>query len=200
MTSPAVLGRFLHSLNKYCLEEFGSHFDISDYSEYNFAQVGECASAEEPLCLVPVLLIRVQACSLPAGVGMSARRGQQACARILRLAPLRGWHPADSRCALWWSPLRVEDCWQHSAIFHTGCVHRRSAAQPALLEGELRPRCCYFSAAYNPAANVALDTHALPERVFRSPLWEPLGPVGAEQEEVRHLPVRGLALIRVSLE
>lgn len=36
---PAVLGRFLHSLNKYCLESHGLKFDICDYSDYNFHKV-----------------------------------------------------------------------------------------------------------------------------------------------------------------
>ncbi len=34
-----MLGRFLHSLNKYCLETHGLNFDISDYSDYNFHKV-----------------------------------------------------------------------------------------------------------------------------------------------------------------
>lgn len=39
MSAFAVLGRFLHSLNEYCEEERGLHFDISDYDEYNFHKV-----------------------------------------------------------------------------------------------------------------------------------------------------------------
>lgn len=35
----AVLGRFLHSLNKYCEEEFHTQYDISDYKQYDFASV-----------------------------------------------------------------------------------------------------------------------------------------------------------------
>ena len=35
----AVLGRFLHSLNEYCEEEHGLHYDISDYDEYDFHKV-----------------------------------------------------------------------------------------------------------------------------------------------------------------
>ena len=35
----AVLGRFLHSLNKFCEEEYGLLFDIPDYSVYEFAKV-----------------------------------------------------------------------------------------------------------------------------------------------------------------
>ena len=38
-SATAVLGRFLHSLNKYCLETHGLNFDICDYSDYNFHQV-----------------------------------------------------------------------------------------------------------------------------------------------------------------
>ena len=34
-----MLGRFLHSLNKYCLETHGLNFGISDYSDYNFHKV-----------------------------------------------------------------------------------------------------------------------------------------------------------------
>lgn len=37
--SLTVLGRFLHSLNKFCHEEYGLEFDISDYSVYEFAKV-----------------------------------------------------------------------------------------------------------------------------------------------------------------
>ena len=35
----AVLGRFLHSLNKFCHEEYGALYDIPDYSVYEFAKV-----------------------------------------------------------------------------------------------------------------------------------------------------------------
>ena len=35
----AVLGRFLHSLNKYCTDTHGLSFDICDYSDYNFHKV-----------------------------------------------------------------------------------------------------------------------------------------------------------------
>ncbi len=35
----AVLGRFLHSLNKFCHEEYGLLYDIPDYSVYEFAKV-----------------------------------------------------------------------------------------------------------------------------------------------------------------
>lgn len=34
-----MLGRFLHSLNKFCEEEYGLLFDIPDYSVYEFAKV-----------------------------------------------------------------------------------------------------------------------------------------------------------------
>ena len=35
----AVLGRFLHSLNKFAHEEYGLEFDICDYEVYEFAKV-----------------------------------------------------------------------------------------------------------------------------------------------------------------
>ena len=35
----AVLGRFLHSLNKFKHEVYGAEYDISDYSVYEFATV-----------------------------------------------------------------------------------------------------------------------------------------------------------------
>ena len=35
----AVLGRFLHSLNKFVLEEYGLDYDICDYQQYDFASV-----------------------------------------------------------------------------------------------------------------------------------------------------------------
>ena len=38
-----MLGRFLHSLNKFCEEEYGLLFDIPDYSVYEFAKVRMCA-------------------------------------------------------------------------------------------------------------------------------------------------------------
>ena len=38
----AVLGRFLHSLNKYCLEEFNVQYNIEDYKQYDFASVRQC--------------------------------------------------------------------------------------------------------------------------------------------------------------
>ena len=36
----AVLGRFLHSLNRFCLDQYGMEYDVGDYEEYNFAKVG----------------------------------------------------------------------------------------------------------------------------------------------------------------
>ncbi|CAK0782503.1 hypothetical protein CVIRNUC_005721 [Coccomyxa viridis] len=41
-----VLGRFLHSLNKFCEEEYGLHFDIPDYSVYEFAKIWNCSTDE----------------------------------------------------------------------------------------------------------------------------------------------------------
>jgi len=38
----AVLGRFLHSLNMFCHEEYDLEYDISDYAQYDFASVGPC--------------------------------------------------------------------------------------------------------------------------------------------------------------
>ena len=35
----AVLGRFLHSLNKFVLEEYNLEYDICDYKQYDFASV-----------------------------------------------------------------------------------------------------------------------------------------------------------------
>lgn len=43
----AVLGRFLHSLNKFAHEEYGLEFDICDYDVYEFAKV------RVPTCLLP---------------------------------------------------------------------------------------------------------------------------------------------------
>ena len=39
-----MLGRFLHSLNKFCEEEYGLLFDIPDYSVYEFAKVSRLHS------------------------------------------------------------------------------------------------------------------------------------------------------------
>ena len=39
MSCHAVLGRFLHSLNKFAHEEYGLEFDICDYEVYEFAKV-----------------------------------------------------------------------------------------------------------------------------------------------------------------
>jgi len=41
-----VLGRFLHSLNKFCLEEYDLEYDISDYAQYDFASVWGCSLDE----------------------------------------------------------------------------------------------------------------------------------------------------------
>ena len=49
-----MLGRFLHSLNKFCKEEYGLHFDIPDYSVYEFAKV--CAA---------IVLCAVLCCAKP---------------------------------------------------------------------------------------------------------------------------------------
>ena len=46
----AVLGRFLHSLNKFCEEEYGLHFDIPDYSVYEFAKVGNLGHFNDFQC------------------------------------------------------------------------------------------------------------------------------------------------------
>ena len=37
-----VLGRFLHSLNTFCREQYGMRYDVSDYWVYDFAKV--CAA------------------------------------------------------------------------------------------------------------------------------------------------------------
>lgn len=39
----AVLGRFLHSLNQFCLEEHGLRYQVSDYFLYDFAKVWKCS-------------------------------------------------------------------------------------------------------------------------------------------------------------
>ncbi|KAL3162241.1 hypothetical protein ABBQ32_009940 [Trebouxia sp. C0010 RCD-2024] len=41
-----VLGRFLHSLNKYCSDTHGLDFDICDYSDYNFHKIWGCSRDE----------------------------------------------------------------------------------------------------------------------------------------------------------
>lgn len=41
-----VLGRFLHSLNKFCREEYGMQYDISDYWVYDFAKIWKCSQDE----------------------------------------------------------------------------------------------------------------------------------------------------------
>jgi 5'(3')-deoxyribonucleotidase len=44
--SLAVLGRFVHSLNKFCEEEYGITYEISDYFAYDFAKVWSCSQDE----------------------------------------------------------------------------------------------------------------------------------------------------------
>ena len=46
-----VLGRFLHSLNKFAHEEYGLEFDICDYDVYEFAKV-----RASPLSSCPAVL------------------------------------------------------------------------------------------------------------------------------------------------
>ncbi|KAK9791360.1 hypothetical protein WJX73_008658 [Symbiochloris irregularis] len=41
-----VLGRFLHSLNQFALEEYGLDFDLADYHEYNFAKIWKTTQDE----------------------------------------------------------------------------------------------------------------------------------------------------------
>ncbi|PSC74997.1 NLI interacting factor-like phosphatase [Micractinium conductrix] len=41
-----VLGRFLHSLNKFCLEAYDMRYDVSDYWVYDFAKIWECCQDE----------------------------------------------------------------------------------------------------------------------------------------------------------
>lgn len=41
-----VLGRFLHSLNRYCHDTHGLNFDICDYSDYNFHKIWGCTKDE----------------------------------------------------------------------------------------------------------------------------------------------------------
>lgn len=45
-----VLGRFLHSLNKFCLEEYGMQYDVSDYHCYDFAKAGCGGRHAVPRC------------------------------------------------------------------------------------------------------------------------------------------------------
>lgn len=42
----AVLGRFVHSLNNFCLEEYGLEYTVSDYHIYDFAKVWGCSQDE----------------------------------------------------------------------------------------------------------------------------------------------------------
>lgn len=39
VSAGAVLGRFLHSLNKFVMEEYSLEYDICDYKQYDFASV-----------------------------------------------------------------------------------------------------------------------------------------------------------------
>lgn len=41
-----VLGRFVHSLNAFCLEKYGQHYRVEDYFVYDFAQVWKCSKDE----------------------------------------------------------------------------------------------------------------------------------------------------------
>ena len=54
-----MLGRFLHSLNKFCEEEYGLLFDIPDYSVYEFAKV---ALLDLRLSLHPVVFPLLRYC------------------------------------------------------------------------------------------------------------------------------------------
>ena len=42
----AVLGRFVHSLNAFCMEEYGLEYQVSDYHIYDFAKVWRCSQDE----------------------------------------------------------------------------------------------------------------------------------------------------------
>ncbi|WPT17940.1 hypothetical protein PSENEW3_00005942 [Picochlorum sp. SENEW3] len=41
-----VLGRFVHSLNAFCLEKYGQQYRVEDYFVYDFARVWECSQDE----------------------------------------------------------------------------------------------------------------------------------------------------------
>ena len=41
-----VLGRFVHSLNAFCLERYGSLYHVNDYHVYDFAKVWNCSQDE----------------------------------------------------------------------------------------------------------------------------------------------------------
>ena len=41
--APAVLGRFLHSLNKFCRDEYAMHYEVADYWAYDFAKASGAA-------------------------------------------------------------------------------------------------------------------------------------------------------------
>ena len=42
----AVLGRFVHSLNEFFLDEYGLEYSVSDYNVYDFAKVWRCSQDE----------------------------------------------------------------------------------------------------------------------------------------------------------
>jgi len=41
-----VLGRFIHSLNQFCFDEYGLEYDVRDYHVYDFAKVWRCSQDE----------------------------------------------------------------------------------------------------------------------------------------------------------
>lgn len=41
-----VLGRFVYSLNAFCLETYGMEYGVGDYHEYDFAKVWKCSQEE----------------------------------------------------------------------------------------------------------------------------------------------------------
>ena len=65
----------------------------------------------------------------------------------------------------------------------------RGVPQPAAAARQLRPGGGDLAAALHPAAHAGLGAGALPRRLPGGPLWQPLGPGGQIQSQVRDLQV-----------
>ncbi len=186
-----VLGRFLHSLNKFALEEYGLAFDICDYDVYEFAKARR---RRRRVLALPGVLERAAPVQCSGADVFAGRRSGSAPRTSLTASCTSSSSRTTSRWA--YCPYRVRLC---SAPAHAAPRERagptsaragRSPAQPAAPGGDVRSGGRHLAAALHTAAHAGVDRAALSGRVCRGALWQPLGAGGPVQGQVGDLQAR----------
>ncbi len=187
----AVLGRFLHSLNKFALEEYGLEFDICDYDVYEFAKARLRRRRVLALPGVPERAAPTQRSSADVFAG----RRSGSAPRTSQTASCTSF---SSRITSHWvyCPYRVRLCSAPAPAAPreragpTSARAGRSPAQSAAPGGDVRPGGRHLAAALHTAAHAGVDRAALSGRLCRGALWQPLGAGGPVQGQVRDLQAR----------